>query len=97
MRIEISYYQSFKPYYRWITFNTVFFGLNRVEAEVLNLIIDGLPSIQLFEWEAFFVYWYVLNLIIDGLPSILQSNIARTLRNAKEVLNLIIDGLPSIR
>ena len=37
---------SFKPYYKWITFNTMD---QRTEmeklAEVLNLIINGLPSI----------------------------------------------------
>ena len=38
---------SFKPYYKWITFNTkklVAKGLD-VEGLVLNLIINGLPSI----------------------------------------------------
>ena len=38
---------SFKPYYRWITFNTLYeykiAGIRTVG--VLNLIIDGLPSI----------------------------------------------------
>ena len=45
---EIRERESFKPYYKWITFNTV--GVNRdflsnIE-NVLNLIINGLPSIQ---------------------------------------------------
>ena len=38
---------GFKPYYKWITFNTEF-GLNKYRTrlkEVLNLIINGLPSI----------------------------------------------------
>ena len=38
---------SFKPYYKWITFNTVSARIP-LDAfyEVLNLIINGLPSIQ---------------------------------------------------
>ena len=65
---------SFKPYYKWITFNTI---LKEVYGEeefirVLNLIINGLPSIQdkkpgLIRKE----FVKVLNLIINGLPSIL--------------------------
>ena len=36
----------FKPYYKWITFNTVFLNYNTVFLyHVLNLIINGLPSI----------------------------------------------------
>ena len=39
---------SFKPYYKWITFNTsIKIGLNKELYEVLNLIINGLPSILL--------------------------------------------------
>ena len=39
---------SFKPYYKWNTFNTDYFvnvALN--DDEVLNLIINRIPSIQL--------------------------------------------------
>ena len=39
---------SFKPYYKWITFNTVSRrSFERIHATlyVLNLIINGLPSI----------------------------------------------------
>ena len=38
---------SFKPYYKWITFNTAKYALAAVAvaAGVLNLIINGLPSI----------------------------------------------------
>ena len=37
----------FKPYYKWITFNTAEVDrLNKIEFDlVLNLIINGLPSI----------------------------------------------------
>ena len=39
----------FKPYYKWITFNTVNETTEKAikELEVLNLIINGLPSIPL--------------------------------------------------
>ena len=43
-----SYKMSFKPYYKWITFNTEV-KTTKQEAQniqVLNLIINGLPSIQ---------------------------------------------------
>ena len=37
---------SFKPYYKWITFNMQSVIENRLEElQVLNLIINGLPSI----------------------------------------------------
>ena len=40
-------YDSFKPYYKWITFNTIKRSdLNVIIKRVLNLIINGLPSIQ---------------------------------------------------
>ena len=35
----------FKPYYKWITFNTHPFELHLLSLKVLNLIINGLPSI----------------------------------------------------
>ena len=38
---------SFKSYYNWITFNTIFKGgSNEKKIYVLNLIITGIPSIQ---------------------------------------------------
>ena len=37
---------SFKPYYKWITFNTKLLTLMpKLDFDVLNLIINGLPSI----------------------------------------------------
>ena len=39
-------HSCFKPYYKWITFNTKPDGTVVKEAKVLNLIINGLPSIQ---------------------------------------------------
>ena len=41
---------SFKPCYKWITFNTAF-NISAADAssnEVLNLVINGLPSILSF-------------------------------------------------
>ena len=39
---------SFKPCYKWITFNTHFCEVNwwKYQALVLNLVINGLPSIH---------------------------------------------------
>ena len=88
---------SFKPYYKWITFNTYesFLALC-CEKGVLNLIINGLPSIHK-KCREFYknIPRNVLNLIINGLPSIpkIQELIKEDL---KGVLNLIINGLPSI-
>ena len=39
---------SFKPYYKWNTFNTEGYGDNLpINIGVLNLIINGIPSILL--------------------------------------------------
>ena len=45
---------GFKPYYKWITFNTIETKEKTEEAtpEVLNLIINGLPSIPYVHEEA---------------------------------------------
>ena len=44
----ILYVVCFKPYYKWITFNilTTNSAANTVADAVLNLIINGLPSIS---------------------------------------------------
>ena len=39
---------GFKPYYKWITFNTERHWRNKERSWVLNLIINGLPSILTF-------------------------------------------------
>ena len=64
-------YYSFKPYYKWITFNMVnwYFESWKI-GKVLNLIINGLPSILLTEKNMHKKKTLVLNLIINGLPSI---------------------------
>ena len=69
-----KYTDSFKPCYKWITFNT-----NKSDTEamiheevVLNLVINGLPSIHRHDYAFALVNdAYVLNLVINGLPSIL--------------------------
>ena len=40
------YDRSFKPYYKWITFNIDVLNHHDIHSEVLNLIINGLPSIS---------------------------------------------------
>ena len=62
---------------------------------VLNLIINGLPSILLKVPKDKLWKVQVLNLIINGLPSILKSE-GSSVGMVKAVLNLIINGLPSI-
>ena len=54
-----------------------YYGLNKVEAEqkcaeVLNLIINGLPSILKASSLTISPVFLVLNLIINWLPSILK-------------------------
>ena len=66
---------SFKPCYKWITFNTKFNSVwKNLMMTVLNLVINGLPSIPLGAFAAAIISCaYVLNLVINGLPSILNS------------------------
>ena len=66
---------SFKPYYKWITFNTPLHLLYKsfLAWFVLNLIINGLPSILSPQAIMSTINGgMVLNLIINGLPSILE-------------------------
>ena len=66
---------------------------NEMVSDVLNLIINGLPSI-LTSFGVEKTVDIVLNLIINGLPSILKKDIQSYF--VLKVLNLIINGLPSI-
>ena len=52
--------ESFKPYYKWITFNTKANMANSLKelADVLNLIINGLPSILRNNIVSFFSFRY---------------------------------------
>ena len=63
--------------------------------KVLNLVINGLPSILKNEQDSQEKYIIVLNLVINGLPSILQKQVINQYEY-EEVLNLVINGLPSI-
>ena len=62
--------------------------------KVLNLIINGIPSILEDFGKVLTENLEVLNLIINGIPSIhyIQDKVV----NRKIVLNLIINGIPSI-
>ena len=80
----------------YLQYLKLYLVLDGVVLYVLNLVINGLPSIpphgkvfkELFCEE-------VLNLVINGLPSILQQfQIFSFLLQV--VLNLVINGLPSI-
>ena len=87
-------YFTFKPYYKWITFNTEYKEYRKCRlCTVLNLIINGLPSIPYSE-RVSIEETLVLNLIINGLPSILQ--LIHFQIFPFQVSNLIINGLPSI-
>ena len=69
--------------------------LNLLKLNVLNLIINGLPSIHSIQ-RLKDKFGAVLNLIINGLPSILFFNEIYINCGKHRVLNLIINGLPSI-
>ena len=89
-------YVSFKPYYKWNTFNT-----ERIKTsykkwiQVLNLIINGIPSIlwlslnlELMKYSFKPYYkWNTFNTL---------KGIDESLKRIEEVLNLIINGIPSI-
>ena len=69
---EVEYQRSFKPCYKWITFN-ISDGYDIVPyetGEVLNLVINGLPSIFSYSRFSIVSSSIVLNLVINGLPSI---------------------------
>ena len=61
----------FKPYYKWNTFNTFddYESVLGYRGSVLNLIINGIPSI-LKRFNRRSSVCKVLNLIINGIPSI---------------------------
>ena len=64
--------------------------------DVLNLVINGLPSIQRQRPKLWRLWGsWVLNLVINGLPSIRDST-KKYPEPITVVLNLVINGLPSI-
>ena len=63
----------FKPYYKWNTFNTIATTKKGFKFPiVLNLIINGIPSILVEHENDLKEIKSVLNLIINGIPSILR-------------------------
>ena len=74
LKMDIRIENCFKPYYKWITFNIllkIFKNSLKIKDFVLNLIINGLPSILCLVNLIEVKLNIVLNLIINGLPSIL--------------------------
>ena len=51
--------ESFKPYYKWNTFNTVKEDKEVLikKLKVLNLIINGIPSIQKLSMKVLMLMW----------------------------------------
>ena len=77
----MMYLTSFKPYYKWNTFNTCgHCSCDENEQEVLNLIINGIPSIP-ENMSTPLRAFIVLNLIINGIPSILNVELADIIGN----------------
>ena len=69
--LELDMQTGFKPYYKWITFNTL------VHLVLQYLLLRFKPYYKWITFNTFFNYLvicfllsYVLNLIINGLPSI---------------------------
>ena len=65
-------------------------------SKVLNLIINGIPSIPFLMSSEDEEIIEVLNLIINGIPSIQPINHRIYKDYEYLVLNLIINGIPSI-
>ena len=75
-KLWYDYFESFKPYYNWNTFNTQRVWRPLYGTYVLNLIITGIPSILRSEIQRG-VATTVLNLIITGIPSIQKDEYRR--------------------
>ena len=68
--IHHKFSRSFKPCYKWNTFNTTQnVNIRIYKQKVLNLVINGIPSI-LDTVTNIHVGYNVLNLVINGIPSI---------------------------
>ena len=71
--INLVQFAYFKPCYKWITFNTQEREIieGKIKVAILNLVINGLPSIQRNGLSLMGAFFYaILNLVINGLPSI---------------------------
>ena len=64
---------GFKPCYKWNTFNTNYVNNLKLSEKVLNLVINGIPSIHGINEPPLgdLSRSIVLNLVINGIPSIL--------------------------
>ena len=89
---------SFKPCYKWNTFNTLYSSPN----VSLNIFKSFKPCYKWNTFNTWFKSMYillasvsVLNLVISGIPSILV-NIDEKEVSLETVLNLVISGIPSI-
>ena len=91
----LSERESFKPCYKWITFNT-FMGAFVVtfSATVLNLVINGLPSIHQKNDDYLNIEWYRFKPCYKWITFNTFSFF--TALRIILVLNLVINGLPSI-
>ena len=70
-KLSNKLFMCFKPYYKWMTFNTIIIMYTIVyKGGVLNLIINGWPSILYIVILHTAPSVFVLNLIINGWPSI---------------------------
>ena len=87
---------SFKPCYKWNTFNT--------KTQTSRQTWLKLSFKPCYKWNTFntligymILKWVkiVLNLVISGIPSILKS--LGVVGGVAQVLNLVISGIPSIR
>ena len=69
---QLSKSISFKPCYKWNTFNTGEIEVDRINDTyiVLNLVISGIPSIRQRCRSRRSREIKVLNLVISGIPSI---------------------------
>ena len=85
---------GFKPCYKWNTFNTRYRSGLLWWSSVLNLVISGIPSIQLS--FNIVIFWYT------GFKPCYKWNTFNTDEEIRQatvkvlVLNLVISGIPSI-
>ena len=69
--------------------------MKKLRNGVLNLVINGLPSIHDRSRNSASLWFLVLNLIINGIPSILVIGTGTII--SISVLNLVINRIPSIQ
>ena len=91
---QLNLIKGFKPCYKWNTFNTSIEEPQPDGSVVLNLVINGIPSIQ--------KEWYLVNGILKSFKPCYKWNTFNTYIDfdtydeVLDVLNLVINGIPSI-